>query len=202
MNIVKIYYHIYSASTDSLSVSHETAAELQKSWLCKGCNCPKPNTENVDITIQESTVGNGPLNIIWGAGVGVARRDFLAEFGKVRIKRNFWLGRLFTKDDGEVKDWVTYRGKNIVIIRGRQNVKQRNCDVCGQFLYYAAGSRYLFPTPPFNIEIFESHLQGLVVGSEVFDRLTLFRWSKLYIEKVPVKSKAYDGVTIPPQNES
>ena len=94
-------------------MSRQTAAELQKSWLCKGCNAPKPNIENVDVTIQESTLGKGPMNTIWGAGVGVARKDFLSEFGDARIKKNFWLGRLFTETHGEVKDWVTYRATGL-----------------------------------------------------------------------------------------
>lgn len=137
------------------------------------------------------------MNTIWGAGIGVAQWEFLAAFGEDRIKKNFWLGRLFTEELGEMKGWVTFRGKQVLIVRGKSNVKYRYCDDYGNFLYYAAGSRYLFPAPSSHIDIFGSHLGGLVITSKVFEGLTLFRWSKLNIQKRPVTSKAYDGITIP-----
>jgi hypothetical protein len=196
MSSLANYYHIYTASPDPCSINESSLAEAEKTWLCRGGNGVKPSVTTVDVNIQENTPGKDPLNIVSGTGVAIARRDFLGEVGEAEVRNHFWLGRVLLPGRKEASDWTTYRGRKRLIIRGSKNVAHRYCPECGQFLYYAAGPRYLCPTPPSDVNIFESDLQGLVLTKEVFVRLALRKWTKLFIEKVPVPTQPRDGLPV------
>jgi hypothetical protein len=170
-----------------------TAAEAaKKDWLCPGCNYPKPGVGSIDVTLQQPGPNDAPLNFIYGFGVPIAKRAFLGSFGENTINRDLHLGRVFLEGRGQLDDWVTVRGRHSLIIRGTKNVSRRQCTECGRNVYFAMGSRYLFPSPPSEHEMFESDLSGLIVSQRLFDLLTLNGWPKLVFDKLPVLAAPKD----------
>jgi hypothetical protein len=196
------YYHIYTASPDPCTMDPTWRAEAEQNWLCKRCNGIKPAVEAVDVMIQERTPGDAPLNIVFGAsGVAIARLDLIEELGEDTVRGHCWLGKVLLSGGKQAKGWVTCRGKKRVIVRGTKNARYRRCEGCETVLYYAVGPRYLCPAPPPDLRILGSDLDGLVLKPEVFGRLLLHKWTKLYIEKLPVRAVPRDGLPVSLEDE-
>lgn len=155
---------------------------------------PKPGVQGVNLTVQERTPENTPLNTVAGTGVGVARKDFLAELGDTAVRKYLFVGRVIGPDGEVFKDWVTFRGKHLIIVRGSKEAGYRICDVCGQPAYFAMGKKYLYPVPPAGVSIFDKFNGGLVVSPEIMERVTLNRWRKLKCVKLPVVSVPKDSL--------
>ncbi len=113
--------------------------EARKTWFCTGCAFPKPNVKKVDAAIQESELDDTPLNFISGCGVGIGRRDFLFSFGEKTIQNDLCIGQVRGPDGSLLEDWVTFLGRQRVVVRGSTNVSYRRCSECGRQVYFAMG---------------------------------------------------------------
>jgi hypothetical protein len=149
---------------------------------------------SVDATIQEPVPADPPLNFINGCSLGVVRRDFLEELGMDIVHNYLFIGDLFGPDGHSIENWLTFRGKLRLIIRGTKNVSYRQCSECGRVVYFAMGKRYLYPAPPEHVELFESHLNGLILHENLFSRLNLARWPKVTVDALSVLSKPKDSL--------
>ena len=60
------------------------------------------------------------------------------------------------------------------------------------------GFEYLCPAPPSELDLFESHLNGLIISESLFRRSQKIvqKWPKLKIEKLPVLDTPKDGFPI------
>lgn len=154
---------------DGCFLTKEAEREASKTWLCTACKCPRPGTQAVDVWLQEERI-EGVLNGVFGAGVGVARRDFLARIGDELVARELHLGRALGPDGRALRDWVSFRGRHVLIIRASKHVSGGPCEACGRIGYFAMGKRYLYPSPVEGVELFESDLWGLVLPEHVFER--------------------------------
>lgn len=174
----------------------KTAAEsAQLAWLCTGCHSPRRGVQAVDVTIQgENQPDDPPLNFVYGFGVPLALRDFLLSFGEDAIERNLWIGRVFLSNGKPSENWVTFRGKHRLIVRGSKNAGHRKCPECGRTLYFAMGSRYLCPAPSSDVAVFESDLRGLIVTEQLLSLIKLNQWRKLVVDKLPVQTTPKDGL--------
>ena len=186
------FYHLHTASMNPCSMSQRAAKAAEETWLCQGCNYPKRKTGKVDVEIQQPSPQDEPLNFVYGFGIPVAKKSFLESFCLDTLKRDLHLGRISLEQGDELDDWITFRGKRSLIVRGTRNTSLRLCNECGRNVYFSMGPRYLFPAPPSDHELFESDLSGLIVSQRLFNSLALHRWPKLVFEKLPVLSAPRD----------
>jgi hypothetical protein len=161
-------------------------------WACPGCNYPRPGQQAIDVIVEAPIPSGGPLNFTYGYGVPIAKREFLQGLGPA-VSRDLFLGDVILDNGEKVTDWVTFRGRTRLIIRGTKHVSHRVCSACGRDIYFAMGNRYLFPTPRNGLSLFESDLFGLIVPDDYFGQLSLQKWRGLEIEKLRVASSPKDG---------
>jgi len=163
-------------------------------WLCTGCGYPKPGTGAVDVRIQQSDPGNVALSFVFGNGIAIARKAFLAGLGEKVIRSDLFLGRVFGPDGNLLPNWTTYRGRRRVIIRGTKNVSYRRCSECERDVYFSMGRRYIYPPPPGDTTVLQSDLYGLVIPPELEEHLQPNNWSGLHVERLPVVAASRDGL--------
>lgn len=118
----------------------------------------------------------------------------MLSLSKDAVQRDLYLGNVFGPNGNVLDDWVTFRGRHRVIVRGSKNVSYRKCNVCGRHVYFAMGSRYLFPQPTSDASIQESDLFGLVVTPQVMARVTVSRWPNLGVEELKVAENPKDAL--------
>lgn len=188
------FYHLQSKTMSPCTLTKAASAEAKQSWLCTGCCTPKPGLGSIDVHLKESEPDDAPLNFVFGCGVPLVSRALLEEIGMNVIRRDLYLGRVFGPDGRENKDWLTFRGRHRLILRGSKHVSFRCCSDCGRPVYFAMGKRYLFPDPPSDAHVFESHLFGLVITDELFTQLDAGKWRKVSVDKLPVVKAAKDSL--------
>jgi hypothetical protein len=188
-----VYFHLHTSTMNPCSMSNDAAEAAKRDWLCLGCNFPKPGRASIDVTLQSPEPRDAPLNFVYGFGIPIAKRAFLECFGD-SVFRDLHVGRVFLEGGGKLSDWVTFRGKAPLIVRGTRNISYRVRVECGRNVYFAMGSRYLFPTPPNDHDLFESDLSGLIVSESMFDRIALNSWPKLIFDKLPVLDSPKDAL--------
>jgi hypothetical protein len=188
------FYHLHSTGIEPCSMTKDAYERARATWLCPGCAAPKPGTAAVDVHIQEKAPSEKPLSFANGCGVPLANREFLLSLGTDVVQRDLYLGKVFGPRGNVLDDWVTFRGRRRVIVRGSKNVSHRQCNVCARHVYFAMGSRYLFPPPGSDASIHESDLFGLVVTPELAARVTVNRWPKLGVEELKVVEKPKDAL--------
>jgi hypothetical protein len=187
------YVHFHSSTMDPCSPLKTAYVEATSTWLCAGCVRPKPDVGPVDAHIQERAP-EGPLNFLSGCGVPLARKSFLFAFGDERIKRDLRLGEVFGPDGHRLDDWVTFRGKRRLIVRGSKHASYRVCPNCGRDVYFAMGTRYLYPEPPKNVELFESDLGGLILPESIATELNIGELAGVTCERLKALGQPKDGL--------
>jgi len=188
------FYHLHSTGTSPCTMTKDAYQHARATWLCTGCAAPKPETKSVDVKIQEPYPIESPLTFVSGCGIAIANWEFLKGLNEDILRRDLFLGKVIDPTGIVLRDWVTWRGRRRLIVRGTKNVSHRQCDICGRHVYFAMGRRYLFPRPPTDALIYESDLFGLVTTREVIASITLNRWPKLGLEKLQVLEKPKDSL--------
>ena len=170
--------------------------EAKRTWLCMGCLRPKQPFHGIDAHIQEQTPSDPPLNFVNGCGLGIIRTDFLNQLGSDVVARDLCIGRLLGPDKRQIEEWVTFRGRHSLIVRGSKNVACRHCTECGRFVYFAMGKKYLYPMPRRDVSVFDSGWGGLVVTESVYRGLNVGCWRKMYADKLPVVNEPFDSLGV------
>jgi hypothetical protein len=174
----------------------EVYEEARSTWLCRGCLTPAKDSKAIDARIQELTPNDPPLNFINGCSLGVITKDCLKEIGAALVERDLYVGRLYGPDGELIPDWVTFRGREPIIVRGSKNVSHRRCADCGRIVYFGMGKPYLYPMPAEYVDIFDSGCGGLVLREYVFSRLNLRNWRGVTIDQLPVVEEPADSLGV------
>ena len=188
------FIHLYPATIEPCSMVKTVYAEARQSWLCTGCSYPRPDVREIDVTIQDA-VPRGSMNFVNGCGVPLARKDLLLSLGQEVIARDLYIGRVFGKSGDILPDWITYRGRNRLVVRGTRNVTFRRCADCGRPVYFAMGNRYLCP-PPVEDSLYESDLTGLIVPASLIERVPVAQWPGISEDELPVIESPKDGLPV------
>jgi len=188
------FFKLSSTTMNPCTMVKSVYEQARKTWLCTACGFPRPDTKEVDATIQEEKLDNTPLNMISGCGVGIAHKDFLFSFGEDFVRQHLYLGQVFTPDKHPLQSWVTFVGRHRIIVRGSKNAGVRRCADCGRNVYFAMGELYLCPEPPLGIAIFDAGNGGLVVSEALMELVNLNAWRKLDCRKLPVLTLPKDGL--------
>jgi len=188
-----VYYHLHAIGLDACTMTEEGGQEALSTWLCSGCDYPKPGVASVDVHIEQRRPRYGPITFVYGFGVAVVSKVLLASLGEVVIFSSLYIGKVYGPDGGMLDDWVTCRGKHLITLRGSRHAQHRWCDNCGRLLYFAMGVPYLCPGPPEGACVWESHLNGLVVPSGTFERAFPVPPRRLGVAKLKVVGVPRDG---------
>jgi hypothetical protein len=192
------YFHLFSNTMNPCFPTAGYHAEAKRTWLCPSCFTPRPGVESVDAWLQDRAPRDKPLNLVYGCGLGLIHRELLSLVGDELVQRDLYLGRVIGGRGEEIKDWVTFRGRRRVVVRGDKEAGYRLCEDCGRHVYYAAGRQYLHPAPPVDATIFESDVYGLVVPPEIYERIGVRKWRRLAIDKLPILAEPLDGLGVIP----
>ena len=191
-----MYYHVYCPTQNTCTPTQTALDDAMQTWCCDGCSNARPTWQEVDVAIEQPHPRVGPLNFVSGCCVGIVRRDFMTQLGPDIFQRDLYLGRLLGPSGDAVENWVTFRGRRRLIIRGDRHVSHRRCPICKRDIYFALGKPYLYPAPPSDAEVFESNLWGLVVADSVLDRLDTTKHRTLRVEPIPIADTPRDGLAI------
>lgn len=191
---MSVFFKISSTTMNPCTMVKSAYLQARQTWLCNGCAFPKPNTEVVDVTIQEEEPDNTPLNMISGCGVGIAWKEFLFAFGEELVRQHLYLGQVFGPSGSPMENWTTFVGRHKIIVRGSKNVTVRRCSECGRNIYFGMGQSYLYPQPLLDVSIFDVGNGVLVVSEELVSRINLNRWRKLDCTRLSVLNVPLDGL--------
>lgn len=184
------------ATMDAPSLTKSAYEEARKTWLCTGCCHPRPGVEAVDVQIDApECLEDVVLTFVAGCSVGLAHRDFLTALPAAAVSDDLWLGNVYDPSGNPIDDWKTYRARHKLFVRGTKHVGYRECDECGRHLYFAMGRRYLFPSPPEGICLFEGYC-SLILPETCFEQLPVKTWPAVYVQRLPVVSKPKDGLGV------
>ena len=193
--MTEVYFHVYSATMNPCCMVKGVLEEAQRTWFCSGCCCPRPGFREIDAVIQEKRP-EPVLNGVAACGLGLAHIDFLAALGQDVVERDLHIGRVFDRNGDIINDWVTFRGRRKLIVRGRDHVGYRKCDQCGRSVYFAMGDPYLCPPPKRDDCVYESDLWGLVIPERLMGRIMTREWKGVHIQKLAVLAEPQDGLPI------
>jgi hypothetical protein len=187
------YFELSSTTTNPCTMDKLFRDEAGRTWLCTGCG--NPRGEGItDIVIQEEKPENTPLNMVSGCTVGIAQKDFLFSFGEKLVRQYLYLGRVLGPDRRTLENWVTFVGRNRIIVRGTRNASVRRCSECGRSAYFALGEFYLYPAPPEDVPILDAGSGGLVVSDKIVRIHDLDGWRQLGCRKLCVQDTPKDGL--------
>jgi hypothetical protein len=195
--------HLYSLYTLSKTPGYPLNTwyeEYKIKYLCPGCHQIKPDIVGpIDGYLDSAAYNkafpdNAPINFIIGARLGYARRDFLELFGSEIIFSCLDLGKLLDENGKELDDYVTFRGKDKIWIRAKEDSEFAICPVCGQVSYIALGTtRYVVRSDLKQTLIHVSQKNSLVVEEQFYERFQNYQRKKLGIWKLPVRDSPIDG---------
>lgn len=193
MSSAQIFFSL-QPSGDGVELTPSARNEARATWKCPGGQHVKPNVGSIDAHIQQRCIRETPL-VSTGEDLRLSLRSFLSQFGNDIVARDLYIGRVFGPDGEEISEWCTYRARKRVIIRGNEDAGYRRCEACGRVLYSAPSKlRFLYPTPPSGVDVFESDLGGMVLTESIFDQLTIPNQADLYIDRLQVIEPPPDGL--------
>ena len=173
----------------------ESDSEATTLAFCAECRWPNQRLEGVDVTVAARPTGE-PLNSFLRRGLGWPIGDSSNSWAPMSSPLIFISAECSIARSRLIDDWVTYRGKHPLVVRGMDHVGSRTCQSCGRNLYFATGQRYLHPTPPADIPLFQSDLLGLIMPAELLEQVSLTRGMRrnVRIERLPVLNPPPDGL--------
>ena len=188
-----MFVALESLTMHPCELTSDAYAEANRTWCCQGCSSPKPGVEIVEARLVEEP-RDPPLNAVAACFLPIAYRPFLERFPRDIVARDLHTGPVYGPDGRLLRDWVTFRGRKRVFVRGSKHATARKCPECGRDIYFAMGKKYLSPSPPDDTTLFESDGCGLVLAFEVFRTLDLGKWKKLEVCKLKILDPPPDGL--------
>lgn len=186
------YYFLTTSTLSPCYLIKQDYARAAETWCCKGCKLPRIGCGEIDVSLQEAPQ-NIPLNIIMGVGVGIIQDEFLDALGHSIARQYLFLGRVYGPDGKLIERFMTFRGKQTLIIRGNEKSSYRKCEVCGRDIYFAMGKKYLLGDIPSGIPIFGSLSNQLIVNEDVYQKIKNIKWKSLFIYKLGNSNFKFDG---------
>ena len=191
------FYHLDSKTMDACELDDHADSNALKKLVCPDCYELKRENIPIDVRLSERIIKDAPLNFVVDLLIGVARRGFLDIFGKEIVDRDLYIGKVLGPDGKQIDDWVTFRGRQPLMVRGSRHFGNRTCKVCGRNAYFAMGKRFIFPSPPIDATIFESNRRGLVIPSSLFERIDMTKYRRKFnIENLHIPTEPPDGFGI------
>ncbi len=179
------YYELTSLSKTPGYPVKDWYEEAKRTWLCSGCSNPKPSIDALDAYLAYPP-DDVPLNIISGVGIGYAQLRFVQHIKMNMLTDQFSFGKVFDPEGSEIPEYITFRSRNLLFIRGDSRSSFRQCGVCNRQLYHPIGKRHILSNDLIGSSIYESQIHQMVVDEQVFELVSRVKWRKMGSWKLPV----------------
>lgn len=193
MAVLECYCHITHLGdrTDLLRSYHQ---EFRVRWTCKKCWRIIKEPESIDLYLDHSPY-DSPLNSVPGL-LGYVRRDLLDTIGQDLFEKHFRIGYVFDEAGKLCENFRSFRGKEILMIRGGKQSTYRRCDECGGVLYFALGKEYVLRRDLTGAVLYgPSQGGGFIVSEEIGKRIWAEKkWKKVSFARLPVLDSPQDGL--------
>jgi hypothetical protein len=166
-------------------------------WLLPSCRNPLPGVKQIDVQI-DLDLGDPKFSVtidrVYGAAIGFAKKDFLAQVCDNKQEHLFHLGVVNAPDGRELSSYATFRFKDErVYVRGGPRSIGRRCDKCGTFLYASVGAQYVLEQDLRGRIVVETDYCTLLVEEKIGLRAKSSGWPKLKAYKMPVVNNVSDS---------
>jgi hypothetical protein len=200
-------YYLLSTLSGADDDDREWIEQLVRTGrLCEGCNGLLGPVEPVDACLDYKE--GAPLSFVGSLAIGTARKSFLEDLGWQDVTENLVLGKVFVRSPRtgkvrELEEYATFRGKEVVYVRGVEEAGFRVCEQCGRVIYFAIPgdgdgvSHVLRSRLASERSIYESDSHDLVVSEKIYDRIKGKKYKKLHIEPLELLDKPLDGIDDP-----
>jgi hypothetical protein len=183
------FFHFKPKGLIPCTVEKEFYEEASRTWLCRGCVQPKPGTRAVMLKL-ETRPPNIAVNIAMGLGVTVVRSDFLDAVAEFRADLD--VGEV-SLDGAVIPEFVTFRPRRQLLLRGDRRSTFRRCDVCGRVSYFPFGTPYVVGGNRLDAAVFESQFHVPLLREDLASRIPVSARKGICIEAVDVVDVANDG---------
>lgn len=191
------YYHLTQRpGFHAPEENQEWLRAMEYSLKCPECHELRRMDVLPDVPLQE--LPGGPIDVLFGLGLGVISVRLLEELGWEDVNRYLVLGRLLRPSGKPLPHCATFQGRCRTFIRGTQESTYRGlCSTCGAPWFHASGLTkdwYLLSTRLPATPISECPTRELVVTQEYVDRLSPAMRKRLRIAPLPVIDEPRDGL--------
>jgi hypothetical protein len=185
-------FSIESTTSDTCLLHSSTVSEDPTKWFCPGCGKPDPGAQVPAITLR-SRPKDLALNFIAQAWVGVMRCDFFNLLVEERVIGDLIITPVRMSNETEIENFVAFRPKASLVIRGESHSSHRRCDLCDRHIYHPLGKHYVLnPNRP-DLTLFGNQFGGLVVPGRIATLVKNREWKHVHIIQLPVLDAPTDG---------
>lgn len=186
--------HLVTLSKNPCEPEVEWYENALKSWICPDCRTVRADSPLLDVVLN-ARPDNASVNFVSAAGLGVISRAFMEQVGESTFREYFELGTLIGPNGKVVDDHFSFRGKQLVFIRGDTKSSYRRCADCGRFLYHPSGKRYVLSHDVTDDHWYESQFHQLLIP-EVKNQAIKAALSKTAQYEIPVQSRPDDDLEL------
>jgi len=185
-----VYYHVVHMG-DRSDLTREYERAFRDRWMCTKYWHFLGEPSAIDLYLDHEP-HNTPLNTV-PLVAGYARIDFLQTIGIDLFREHFYIGRVVNDKGVTCDDFVSFRGKHWLLIRGNERSTYRRCEACGGHLYFPIGDHYLLADRLTDAPLYGCNLGGFIADEEVYKRITNRKWELVEFVELPVLDKPQDG---------
>jgi hypothetical protein len=193
-----ILFRLHTKCDSEEIVDPDWLNDFSSQYVCPGCKNIYNNVRqsSMDIVLRKRP-SVAALDVL-PPDINIARRDFMDLFFP-EASRFLKIGKVIFKDGTILNDFVTFSGDRRIPLRGDSGSRLNDtCTLCGYIRYWPQYPWYVLSKDYFEQPIYESwSLNGLVVSSELKDRIVKGKWKGIYITKLPIIDEPRDGIELP-----
>ena len=188
-----LYYELNTArSVGNPRVSKEWLSSARGTLWCEGCSRLRETAVGLNVRLQTPPVCCAMLPL-FGTRVGYASTGFVEFLGDALFRSIAIIGDLCDSEGHRYDQYVTYFGRNPVIMRGNRMSERGVCQCCGEPYYISAGTPYLLASDARDARMLISVQTTILLRNEYYQTLDWRAWRK-YITayKTTVRETAID----------
>lgn len=161
---------------------------------CTGCRALRHEFRLRPIDVEvERKPDSSALNFAGPSLIGIIRREFLRLF-ESEARKHLNIGRVFDRHGNVLIGFVSFVGEKPLPIRGGPESDHRICEACGRFVYSPDSRRYFMRSDLTGQPLYYVSPCGLAMTAGLVERIDRRIWKGIWIEKLPVRDIALDGI--------
>lgn len=121
------------------------------------------------------------------------RRDFFDAIGAEVMETYCHLGRVLSPNGEVYTDFISYRPKYRLVVRGDATSFYKVCATCGLPRYFPLGKRYLLRRQLTGAPIYDGDVGPLIISVDLYEKIRQVQWKKVAYTRLPVLDEPIDG---------
>ncbi len=188
------YLIIHTLADDSCGFPDDVGMIARGVLYCEKCYKIWEEIESVDVIVRDLDCLNPrvPFTFFTLPGLPIVHASFLDCFQPDLLKRDLYLGRVYSAKRVLQADWFTVRARHRLIVRGTENVSLRWCEACGRPVYDTNAGCFLYPEPAANVAYFTDETR-FIARSDCVDIRQLRKMRRVAVQEIPVVDAPLDG---------